>query len=102
MYHKSVEKGDSKSAGMGNLFDKSTNHLSPVHLKYFSHWNELIALESKAMQVNMICWFGLFFNMAAKMRGVACAGTTTSKVPTQGNVLPYFIIILWFGLKVFY
>ena len=53
MYHKSVEKGDSKSAGMGNLFDKSISHLSPVHLKYFSHWNELIALESKAAQVDI-------------------------------------------------
>ena len=51
MYHKSVEDGDKTSAGIGNLFEKSTSHLSPVHLKYFSHWNELIALESKAMQV---------------------------------------------------
>ena len=51
MYHKSVEKGDNKSARMGNLFDKSTSHLSAVHLKYFSQWNELIALEYKAMQV---------------------------------------------------
>ena len=51
LYHKSVEKGDSKTAGMRSLFDKSTSHLSPVHLKYFAHWNELIALESKAMQV---------------------------------------------------
>ena len=39
------------SAGMGNLFEKSTSHLSPEHLKYFSHWNELIALETRAMQV---------------------------------------------------
>ena len=51
MYHKSVENGDKTSAGIGNLFEKSTCHLSSVHLKYFSHWNELIALESKAMQV---------------------------------------------------
>ena len=51
MYHKSVEHGDKMSAGMGNLFEKSTSHLSPEHLKYFSHWNELIALETRAMQV---------------------------------------------------
>lgn len=51
LYHKSVEKGNSKSAGVGKLFDKMTGHLSAVHLEYFKHWNKLIALESQAMKV---------------------------------------------------
>ena len=51
LYHKSVEKGNSKSAGVGKLFDKMTCHLSAIHLEYFKHWNKLIALESQAMKV---------------------------------------------------
>ena len=55
LYHKSVENGDSTSAGIGQLFNKVTDHLSPVHLEYFVHWNRLISLESKAMKVKAYC-----------------------------------------------
>lgn len=45
VYHKAVEGGDSKSAGVGTLFSEKTEHLKPAHVKFIKKWEDIIAIE---------------------------------------------------------
>ena len=40
-----MEGGNSNSAGMGDVFAKHTEHMSPAHAKFLAHWLRLVDLE---------------------------------------------------------
>lgn len=46
--------GSTESSGLGDLFGAHTNHLSPTHCDFLRHWDRLIDLEAKEMQVQLV------------------------------------------------
>lgn len=47
--------GSTDSSGLGDLFDSNTNHLTSAHSVFLRHWDWLIDLEAKEMQVHFWC-----------------------------------------------
>ncbi|CAM6090769.1 unnamed protein product [Calypogeia fissa] len=47
IYHKAQEGGTQHSSGLGELFERSTSHLSKSHLHFFQQWDRLIDLEAR-------------------------------------------------------
>lgn len=45
IHHKSLERGDSRTSGLGKIFDDKTNHLNDAHVAFFRKWEDLIQLE---------------------------------------------------------
>lgn len=45
IYHRALENGTRETSGMGELFDKRTQHLNQKHLEYFIAWEKVIELE---------------------------------------------------------
>ncbi|XP_057980952.1 DNA replication ATP-dependent helicase/nuclease JHS1 [Malania oleifera] len=50
IYHK-VHGGSIESSGLGDVFESNVNHLTTAHCAFLRHWNHLIDLEAKEMQV---------------------------------------------------
>ncbi|KAK3751070.1 hypothetical protein QZH41_011966, partial [Actinostola sp. cb2023] len=50
LFHKSVENGDRVTSGIGDTFDKLTQHLTSDHTRFFAHWFKLVCLEGKEVQ----------------------------------------------------
>ena len=44
-----MEQGDAESAGMGEVFQERTGHLSAQHAAFFAHWYHLMALEESGL-----------------------------------------------------
>lgn len=45
--------GNTESSGLGDIFDSHTHHLTTVHSVFLRHWDRLIDLEAKEMQVQV-------------------------------------------------
>ncbi|KAL9245210.1 hypothetical protein vseg_018886 [Gypsophila vaccaria] len=55
-YHK-MHGGSAESSGLGDLFHSLTDHLTTSHKLFFKHWDHLIDLEAKEMQLsNNVMW----------------------------------------------
>ncbi|ESQ35991.1 hypothetical protein EUTSA_v10006571mg [Eutrema salsugineum] len=50
IYHK-ADGGNTESSGLGDLFDTHVSHLSTLHFDFLRHWDRLIDLESREMQL---------------------------------------------------
>lgn len=50
IYHKAYG-GNTKRSGLGNMFDSHIYHLTTAHCGFLRHWDRLIDLEAKEMQV---------------------------------------------------
>ncbi|KAH7525256.1 hypothetical protein FEM48_Zijuj06G0205800 [Ziziphus jujuba var. spinosa] len=50
IYHK-AHGGSTESSGLGDLFDSKTDHLTTAHGVFLRHWDWLIDLEAKEMQL---------------------------------------------------
>lgn len=44
--------GSTESSGLGDLFDSNTSHLTVAHSKFLRHWDWLIDLEAKEIEVH--------------------------------------------------
>ena len=44
-----MEQGNAESAGMGEVFQERTGHLSAQHAPFFAHWYNLVALEESGV-----------------------------------------------------
>ncbi|XP_062097786.1 DNA replication ATP-dependent helicase/nuclease JHS1 [Humulus lupulus] len=51
IYHK-VHGGSAESSGLGDLFDSNTHHLTTSHGSFLRHWDWLIDLEAKEIQLS--------------------------------------------------
>jgi hypothetical protein len=51
-YHASIEKGTEGTSGVPALFQHLTQHLTQSQIDYFSHWDQLIALEANLSEQN--------------------------------------------------
>ena len=68
-----MEQGDAESAGMGEVFQERTGHLSAQHAAFFAHWYNLVALEESGLtQKRAEIW---------SLTGgrLSCIGTITTK-----------------------
>ncbi|KAK9749095.1 hypothetical protein RND81_02G102300 [Saponaria officinalis] len=55
-YHK-MHGGSAESSGLGDLFHSLTDHLTTSHKLFFKHWDHLIDLEAKELQLsNNVMW----------------------------------------------
>lgn len=50
IYHKALG-GDTESSGLGDVFDSHVHHFSNAHGVFLRHWDRLIDLEAKEMQL---------------------------------------------------
>ncbi|XP_040995352.1 DNA replication ATP-dependent helicase/nuclease JHS1 [Juglans microcarpa x Juglans regia] len=50
IYHK-AHGGSTESSGLGDLFDSNTSHLTVAHGKFLRHWDWLIDLEAKEIEL---------------------------------------------------
>ncbi|XP_019095046.1 PREDICTED: DNA replication ATP-dependent helicase/nuclease DNA2-like isoform X2 [Camelina sativa] len=50
IYHK-ADGGNAESSGLGDVFDTHVSHLSNLHFKFLQHWDRLIDLEAREMQL---------------------------------------------------
>ncbi|KAE8695691.1 DNA replication ATP-dependent helicase/nuclease DNA2-like isoform X2 [Hibiscus syriacus] len=50
LYHKAFG-GDTESSGLGDIFDSRVHHFSNAHGVFLRHWDQLIDLEAKEMQL---------------------------------------------------
>ncbi|KAH1038868.1 hypothetical protein J1N35_040611 [Gossypium stocksii] len=50
LYHKAFG-GNTESSGLGDIFDSHVHHFSNVHGVFLRHWDQLIDLEAKEMQL---------------------------------------------------
>ncbi|KAK8715914.1 hypothetical protein V6N13_043239, partial [Hibiscus sabdariffa] len=50
LYHKAFG-GDTESSGLGDVFDSRVRHFSNAHGVFLRHWDQLIDLEAKEMQL---------------------------------------------------
>ncbi|KAJ8756155.1 hypothetical protein K2173_024702 [Erythroxylum novogranatense] len=50
IYHK-VYGGSKEASGLGELFQSHVHHLTAAHCAFFQHWDRLIDLEAKEMQL---------------------------------------------------
>ncbi|KAL1192958.1 DNA replication ATP-dependent helicase/nuclease JHS1 [Cardamine amara subsp. amara] len=50
IYHK-ADGGNTESSGLGDIFDTHVSHLSTLHFDFLRHWNRLIDLEAREMQL---------------------------------------------------
>ncbi|CAH2038530.1 unnamed protein product [Thlaspi arvense] len=50
IYHK-ADGGNTESSGLGDLFDAHVSHLSTLHFSFLRHWDRLIDLEAREMQL---------------------------------------------------
>ncbi|KAK9273764.1 hypothetical protein L1049_018574 [Liquidambar formosana] len=50
IYHK-VHGGNTESSGLGDVFDSHIHHLTKAHCVFLRHWDRLIDLEAKEIQV---------------------------------------------------
>ena len=48
-----VHGGSAESSGLGDLFDSNTHHLTTAHRDFLRHWDWLIDLEAKEIQVQL-------------------------------------------------
>ncbi|KAL5560584.1 hypothetical protein UlMin_036795 [Ulmus minor] len=51
IYHK-VHGGSAESSGLGDLFESNTHHLTAAHGVFLRHWDWLIDLEAKEMELS--------------------------------------------------
>lgn len=49
IYHKLVDDGNGESSGIGDEFDKATDHLTPQHQEFFKKWDQLLTKEERNM-----------------------------------------------------
>ncbi|XP_044494174.1 DNA replication ATP-dependent helicase/nuclease JHS1 isoform X2 [Mangifera indica] len=49
--HHKAYGGNTESSGLGDIFDSHTHHLTTVHSVFLRHWDRLIDLEAKEMQL---------------------------------------------------
>lgn len=47
-----ADGGNTESSGLGDIFDTHVSHLSTLHFNFLRHWNRLIDLEAREMQVS--------------------------------------------------
>lgn len=45
--------GNTESSGLGDMFDSNIHHLTTAHCVFLRHWDRLIDLEAKEMQVQV-------------------------------------------------
>ncbi|GLT73724.1 hypothetical protein SLA2020_455620 [Shorea laevis] len=50
IYHKALG-GDTETSGLGDMYDSLVHHLSNSHCSFLRHWDRLIDLEAKEMQL---------------------------------------------------
>ncbi|KAM7277423.1 hypothetical protein ACFE04_019289 [Oxalis oulophora] len=50
IYHK-THGGSTESSGLGSMFDSHVNHLTNAHFIFLRHWDRLIDLEARDMQI---------------------------------------------------
>ncbi|XVE99925.1 hypothetical protein REPUB_Repub03eG0242300 [Reevesia pubescens] len=50
LYHKAFG-GDTESSGLGDIFDSHVHHFSNAHGSFLRHWDRLVDLEAKEMQL---------------------------------------------------
>jgi len=50
VFHKSQESGDHMTSGLGEHFNRLTDHVTSEHAAFFSNWFKLVYLEGKEMQ----------------------------------------------------
>ncbi|VVA90552.1 unnamed protein product [Arabis nemorensis] len=50
IYHK-ADGGNTESSGLGDVFDTHVSHLSTLHFKFLRHWDRLIDLEAREMEL---------------------------------------------------
>ncbi|EOA38778.1 hypothetical protein CARUB_v10011024mg [Capsella rubella] len=50
IYHK-ADGGNAESSGLGDIFDTHVSHLSNLHFNFLQHWDRLIDLEAREMQL---------------------------------------------------
>ena len=57
LYVLQAHGGSIESSGLGDMFDSSTGHLTTSHFAFLRHWDWLIDLEAKVMEVTfeIIC-----------------------------------------------
>ncbi|GAV87672.1 Cas_Cas4 domain-containing protein/Dna2 domain-containing protein/AAA_11 domain-containing protein/AAA_12 domain-containing protein [Cephalotus follicularis] len=56
IYHR-AHGGNTESSGLGDLFDSHVHHLTAAHSLFLQHWDQLIDLEAREMQlVNKEIW----------------------------------------------
>eukprot|EP01083_Nonionella_stella_P277847 944715_1 len=46
LYHKAIEDGTAETSGLGDVFDENVIEMTEVQKSYFSHWNNLLDLET--------------------------------------------------------
>lgn len=51
LYALQAHGGSMESSGLGDLFDSNINHLTTSHFAFLRHWDWLIDLEAKEMEV---------------------------------------------------
>ena len=49
-----VHSGSAESSGLGDLFESNTHHLTAAHGVFLRHWDWLIDLEAKEMEVQLL------------------------------------------------
>lgn len=49
VYHKLADDGNGESSGLGEDFDKTTDHLTPRHQEFFKKWDHLLTKEEQDM-----------------------------------------------------
>ncbi|BCR82867.1 bifunctional ATP-dependent DNA helicase/ssDNA endodeoxyribonuclease DNA2 [Aspergillus chevalieri] len=49
IYHKLADDGNGDSSGLGDDFDKDTDHLTPQHQAFFKKWDQLLTKEEQDM-----------------------------------------------------
>ncbi|KAF3939552.1 hypothetical protein ABW19_dt0210524 [Dactylella cylindrospora] len=50
VYHKAMENGTDETSGVGDIFNKETAHITPVHSEFFNKWESLLSKEEKDME----------------------------------------------------
>ena len=48
-----ADGGNTESSGLGDVFDTHVSHLSTLHFNFLRHWDRLIDLEGREMQVSL-------------------------------------------------
>lgn len=53
VYLLQADGGNAESSGLGDVFDTHVSHLSNLHFNFLLHWDRLIDLEAREMQVSL-------------------------------------------------